>query len=343
MGFPEAWRTTKGKGVVVAVLDTGADLHHPDLAGQLLVAPGADLVDPDGCEESSCVQDGPMDPHGHGTAMAGIIAARAGNGEGMAGAAPRARILPVRVRSADATVLWDAVAQGIVFATDHGADVINMSLAAAAFPYEVEGVWQDNDPFCMAAVECRQLKHIFAAIQYAWEHGAVLVAAAGNGYPVEGVAVPSCSQPAGHPRVLCVGATDFSDEHSYYSHSDPFNANLVVAPSGGDISGSVFGSEVAPCAERILATVPATLSRPCPGDLPVGYTYVSGTSSATAFTSALAALLVSEGLSNDEVMATIMATARDLGPPGRDPVFGHGQVDAAAATASVQMGADSDR
>lgn len=331
MAFPEAWKSSRGAGVVVAVLDTGVDLGHPDLQGKLIVHPDADLVDPAGCRENGCVQDGPMDPHGHGTAMAGIIASRTGNQVGIAGAAPDALILPVRVRAADGTIAGDAVARGIVYAVDHGADVISMSLAEGAFPYEVENLWRENDPLCIAGGVCRNLDAMFDAIEYAWDRGAMLVGAAGNGIYVEGAAVPSCAEPAGHPRVLCVGATDYFDRHAYYSHFDAFNGNLVVGPSGGDVSASPLGEDLSPCSQRIVAPVPSEMVRPCPGDLPVGYTYVSGTSSPTALTAGLAALLMSRGMTNAETLSTIMETARDLGPPGRDALFGYGQVDAARA------------
>ena len=88
--LPAAWSRAQGEGAVIAVVDTGVDLDHPDLADHLL--PGTDLIDAD---------DRPDDPNGHGTHVAGLAAAVGGNGIGITGAAPEARILPVRALRTD--------------------------------------------------------------------------------------------------------------------------------------------------------------------------------------------------------------------------------------------------
>ncbi|HEX5741070.1 MAG TPA: S8 family serine peptidase, partial [Pilimelia sp.] len=118
---PAAWRHATGAGVTVAVIDSGVDAGHPDLAGAVL--PGVDLVDPG--------RDGRYDAVGHGTTVAGLIAGR-DDGDGAVGLAPGARILPVRVL--DASNRYDdagVVADGIRWAVDHGASVINISLGGA--------------------------------------------------------------------------------------------------------------------------------------------------------------------------------------------------------------------
>lgn len=205
----------------------------------------------------------------------------------------------------------------------------------AAFPYEVERAWQDNDPFCEIEFDCRYLKEMFEAIEYAWDRGAFVVASAGNGYGMAPL-IPFCFEPAGHPRVLCVGATDFEDRHTYYSNYDVANANLVVAPSGADVTGGPLSSTgTAPCEQRIAAPALSGKTFPCQEGLPGSYRYISGTSSSTALTAGVAALLSAQGLTNEEIMETIMGTARDLGVPGPDPIFGSGQVDAAAAVGAV--------
>ncbi|MFC8513948.1 S8 family serine peptidase [Streptomyces sp. NPDC057257] len=107
----------RADGVVVAVLDTGVDLDHPDLAGALV--PGRDFVDGD---------TRPDDENGHGTHVAGVIAAGTGNGIGIAGGAPGAKIMPVRVLDADGTGDADVIADAVRWAAGHGADVINLSL-----------------------------------------------------------------------------------------------------------------------------------------------------------------------------------------------------------------------
>src|SRR3981081_3634236 len=108
-----------GAGAVVAVIDTGVQADHPDLAGRLL--PGYDFVDNDGT---------PQDGNGHGTHVTGIVAADAGNGIGIEGVAPSAMVLPVRVLGNDGSGSTAAVAQGIDYALAHHADGINLSLGS---------------------------------------------------------------------------------------------------------------------------------------------------------------------------------------------------------------------
>jgi serine protease len=118
VGAPNAWLTSTGEGVVIAVLDTGVDLEHPDLQGRLLA--GRDLVDGD---------DEPDDDDGHGTHVAGIAAAATNNGEGIAGTAPGAMLLPIRVLDAAGEGSAGVLARGIRWATEHDADVILVTVA----------------------------------------------------------------------------------------------------------------------------------------------------------------------------------------------------------------------
>ena len=102
----EAWVTTQGDGALVAVVDSGVDLKHPDLEANLIALPDADMVEPlgdcpTGARKGRCVQDGAQDEAGHGTHVAGIVAAVANNGIGVAGVAPEAEVLPVRVLDED--------------------------------------------------------------------------------------------------------------------------------------------------------------------------------------------------------------------------------------------------
>ncbi|MFE9537036.1 type VII secretion-associated serine protease mycosin [Streptomyces sp. NPDC006691] len=196
MHTEQAWQTTRGKGITVAVLDTGVDGSHPDLAGQVL--PGNDLV-------GFGAGPGSRDWARHGTAMAGIIAGHghgAGDRAGVLGIAPEARILPVRVilestdpaRKQARETKGGALAAGIRWAADNGADVINLSLgddSASAHPEPAED----------------------AAIQYALGKGAVVVASAGNG----GDQGDHISYPAAYPGVIAVAAVDKNGTHASFS------------------------------------------------------------------------------------------------------------------------------
>jgi subtilisin family serine protease len=188
----EAWRTTRGAGAVVAVVDTGVALDHPDLYDRIVKRPDGSVVGVD-------LVDGDLDPsdrHGHGTLVAGVIAATADNGWGVAGVAPEASILPVRVLDADGAGRSEDVGRGIRWAVDNGADIVNVSLEAVA-PTEgqrVPGVPTD-------------------AVRYAHRRGVLVIAAAGN-HP--GAAA---SYPADSPIIL-VGAVDRNDRSTRFSTVD---------------------------------------------------------------------------------------------------------------------------
>ena len=169
---PAAWNMTTGtSSTIIAVVDTGVDRTQPDLRGRVLK--GWNFVGNNG---------NPRDDNGHGTAVAGVAAAAANNGVGIAGMCWRCEILPVKVLNASGSGSRSNIAAGIIWATKHGADVINMSLAGAT-PSKV----------------------IADAVTYARNHGVVVVAAAGN----EGSS--RRFYPAADPGVISVGATDGYD------------------------------------------------------------------------------------------------------------------------------------
>ena len=299
IGAPKAWKVTRGKGVIIAVVDGGVDLGHPDLASKLIVEPGADIVEPDG-------EDGPDDPRGHGTHVAGIAAAKADNGVGIAGVAPRAKILPVRVMGSDGTGETDDAALGVRFATDHGADVINLSLGINGAQGEIFALTGD-----MAPLE--------EAIAYALENGVVVVAAAGN------ETFPMCGNPANQDQVICVGGTGPNDAIASYSNFDATQAARYVVAPGGEPAGLT-------CESFILSTWPTSLTpTACAPADQVGFDVNTGTSMAAPFVAGVAALLVAKGLSSRKVTRCITRTALDLGEPGRDPIYGFGRVRAARA------------
>ncbi|MFJ7156965.1 type VII secretion-associated serine protease mycosin [Streptomyces sp. NPDC101118] len=209
-----AWETTRGQGVTVAVLDTGVDGSHPDLRGA--VVPGTDLI-------GFGAQRGQRSWARHGTAMAGIIAGRGhgtGHRQGVLGIAPGASILPVRVileegdpgREKARADKGGALAQGIRWAADHGADVINLSLG------------DDSESAHHEAAEDE-------AVQYALAKGVVVVASAGNG----GEQGDRASYPAAYPGVIAVTAVDrdgtrapFSTRRWYATVSAP-GVDIVIA------------------------------------------------------------------------------------------------------------------
>jgi subtilisin family serine protease len=197
---PDAWNLTTGSAaVVVAVVDSGVDASQPDLRGK--VVPGYDFVNDDAT---------PGDDNGHGTAVAGVVAAASDNGIGVAGYCWRCRLMPVKVLGADGSGFASTVAQGIVWATDHGARVINASLGGLG--YDVADA---------------------AAAQYATARGALLVAAAGN----DSSAV--LDYPAALPGVLSVGASDRHDRLYGFS-----NSGAAVAAPGENLSTGQNGQYV---------------------------------------------------------------------------------------------------
>src|SRR5690349_14105604 len=198
----QAHAVTTGAGAVVAVVDTGIDAAHPDLAGR--IGAGWDFVDGDST---------PQDGNGHGTHVSGIIAANAGNGIGVDSVAPGATIMPVRVLDNNGSGSDANVASGIDWATDHGANVINLSLGGAV-PTSGLGL---ADP-------------ITAAVQHALDNGVIVVAAAGND------GLPFCENDSFGGKVLCVGAVDKRENRSFYSS---FGSGLsLVAPGGSDMPGT---------------------------------------------------------------------------------------------------------
>ncbi len=198
MGAETAWKTSTGRGVVVAVIDTGVKAVHVDLTGRVLA--GRDFVAP-GTSAS--------DANGHGTHVAGIIAAIANNRRGIAGLAPNTRILPVRVL--DKTGVGDTanVAKGIVWAVDRGAKVINLSLSSTSPDTATR-----------------------AAVAYAIAKNVVVVAAAGNSGC--GLLGSPTAYPAAYDGVLGVGAITSGGAVASFSSCGSWVD--VVAPGSGILS-----------------------------------------------------------------------------------------------------------
>jgi serine protease len=305
---PEAWaRGARGAGAVIAVIDTGVDLQHPDLQGRLVG--GIDLV----AGETDCPR-GPQDENGHGTHVAGIAAAATDNGVGVAGVAPRARIMPVRVLDAGGSGSRDDLIAGIRWAADNGAHVLNLSLSELPVLGQQESIYGDLE----------------AAITYAWAKGAVVVAEAGDA-PFQ-----LCSYPSYARNSICVAATDRRGLPAYYSslpakgpekdgRTDWRRPLLGFRAPGG------LGTLLPEDDENVWGPIwPGAQSD---GGTIVGYDALSGTSMATPFVSGVAALLVGQGLTNSQITDRLASSAS--GPAGGqyNPVLGWGIVDAGAATA----------
>lgn len=304
----QAWPRSTGAGALVAVVDTGVDLGHPDLGANLVSYPDADMVEPAGTctakkRSRTCIQDGAQDMNGHGTHVAGIIAAVTNNGTGVAGTAPGAKVLPVRVLDADGSGTADQVAAGIRYATAKGAKVVNLSL----------GYLSGLDKVVKVVGE---LKPVYDAIDAAWAAGAVVVIAAGND------TFPLCAEPSAHPKAVCVGATGRDDVRTFYSNADAtMSSTYVVAPGGEAIT----------CAGDILSTYLRTEPQSACSGISRGYEYLAGTSMATPYVAGVAALLAAQGRTNAQIVDILKTTSDDLGLPGRDPLYGYGRVNAARA------------
>ena len=278
--FRSAWTRTTGTGVVVAVVDSGVRKTHQDLAGATLT--GIDLVTDSG--------DGSNDQNGHGTHVAGIIASRT-NGVGIVGGAPGVKILPIRVLDENGSGFSSNVAEGIIWATDHGANVINLSLG---------GTTPSNASQ--------------AAIRYAIEHDVVVVAAAGNNAAVDNAPL----YPGAFPESIAVGSVSSNMVRSTFSNYAEYVD--VVAPGDG-----------------ILSTWHSSDS---------AYAYMSGTSMATPYVAATAALVFANNptFTSEQVRRRIETTANNLGPAGHDPEYGNGIIDPANASAiALPTGGDEGR
>jgi subtilisin family serine protease len=308
----QAWAESTGKGQVIAIVDSGIDLGHPDLRKK--IAGGATFT---GCaEDGPCGngdwESGPPEAREegaspHGTHVAGSAAAVTGNRIGIAGVAPHAKLLAVKVLT-DEGGTFEEVAAGIRWAADNGADVINMSLGAlpGVQALTITGIIDDTR----------------RAVDYAVSRGVVVVAAAGNDF------ASICGEPAFDADVLCVVATDRLENKASYSNFalDESPTNVVAGPGGAAFLA---------CEEDIISTVPAEAGGFCTDNVGTpGYDFYAGTSMATPHVAGVAALLTAQDRSREEVESILKETARTPGLELRGtytPVYGFGIVDAEAA------------
>ena len=289
MQIPEAWDVTKGEGIIVAVIDTGVDITHPDLATNILINSGEDGLDVNGNEKRTNYVDDDNDGYvdnwmgwnfvnnnndardgnGHGTQTAGIIAAQMDNTQGMSGIAPNARIMTVKALDDFGFGTYSQVAEAIIYAVDHGAKVINLGFGGTA----------DSEL-------------LLAATDYAYNHGVVVVAAGGN------TGTQTLIYPAANPNVIGVSALDENLNAATFSS---YSASIrISAPGVGIYSTAPNGN----------------------------YTPMSGTSMSAAQVSGVAALLATQPQFNTPVTLrdALFKTASDLGEPGLDIHYGYGLV-----------------
>ena len=294
-----AWAVNPGgdPSVVVAVIDTGIAYENfqtfcqaPDLAGAHFVA-GWDFVNNDAH---------PNDDESHGTHVAGTIAQTTNNALGVAGIAYNVSLMPVKVLNAQGSGTITQIADGIRWAADHGAHVINMSFGTSALP--------------------AQLIALQDAVQYAASRGVVLVAAAGNS------AGATPMYPAAYPEVISVGATLYNKTLATYSNK---GANLC-AP-GGTNNGEDNSGDGYP--DMILQN---TFDPNTHATCTFGYWFFAGTSMASPHVAALAALVKSEqpSLTSAEIRQLLYDTADNTVTPD----CGFGLVDAKRALEAAAVG-----
>ena len=292
----DAWGMSSGEGVTVAVLDTGIASGGND--GINCIVSSRDVVNND---------DYPEDGNGHGTHVSGTIAQSTGNGIGVAGLAFNACIMPVKVLDDTGTGSFADMAEGIHYAVDNGAQVINMSVGTNA-RFGIR-----NDPI------------MDAALNYAHQNNVTVVCAAGNDEFRQNV-----SYPAIYPTTIAVGATDLNNNVTFYSNK---GEGLDIVAPGGDLTQDLNGDGYA---DGILQETLISGSW--------GYYFFEGTSMASPHVAAVVAMLdaLNPNFTPDIVYQILTTTALDLDEPGYDTTSGYGLVQAYDALRGTDAEGDAD-
>jgi thermitase len=264
IGSAAAWtRTTGSASVVIAVVDSGVYAAHPDLAGKLVA--GWNFVK-NNADTS--------DVTGHGTEVAGTVAAATNNGIGVAGVSWASVVMPLVTVDSTSFSAYSDVAAAIQYAADHDVRVINVSIGGTASSNTLQ-----------------------SAVNYAWNRGALVFAAAMNS------SVTTPNYPAACDHAVGVSATDESDKLAVFSNYGPW---LTLSAPGADILTTVNGG---------------------------GYGYVNGTSFASPIAAGVAALVLAANpqLTNQQVLDIMKQSADHPGQAGFDPSYGWGRVNAGKA------------
>ncbi len=287
-----AWDITTGDpNVIIAVVDTG--IAYENYPPKYIIAP--DLVNTHFVPGYNFVADSnhPNDDDGHGTHVTGTIAQSTNNSIGVAGIAFNCSIMPVKVLNKRGEAAYTTVADGIYFAADNGANIINMSLGGTA-----------------DSITLRD------AVAYAYGKGVVIICSAGNEYDQGNLP----NYPAAYDQYcIAVGATKSDRTRAFYSNTGSYID--VVAPGGEliDLNGDGQPDGI------LQQTFDKT-----PKDM--DYWFFTGTSMAAPHVSGIAGLLMSKGTtSQNGIRKALQNTARDLGPSGWDEEYGWGLVDVNAA------------
>jgi subtilisin family serine protease len=335
---PQAWATgAQGAGVIVADLDSGFDLMHPDLQDNIIGSTSF-------VEGEPWVQPRPGGSV-HGTHTAGTIAATDGKG-GVVGVAPKASLLLVKVLGDRGSGSFSGIIQGIVYAADNNADVINMSLGAT-FPRNGRFLNDNNTPNDPSddfiENEAKAVQEILIAINratsYANKKGVTIIASAGNAANNGNQDQSMVHIPSDATGVISISATaplgwakapETANLDRFASYSNYGTPAVSFAAPGGD-------GAYRPLAEMITFRGITTRVRTFDFVLSTitgGYAWLAGTSMAAPHVTGVAALIIGKnGGSMDptRVEAVLRASADDLGKPGRDPYYGHGRVNALRA------------
>ncbi len=263
---PSAWNATHGSGSVdIAIVDTGVDGDHPDLSSKIISSADCTI-------SANCIEVSSVDDNGHGTHVAGIAGALTNNGIGIAGTGYNTNLVSVKVLDSSGSGYYSWVANGIIWAADHGAKVINLSLGGTS-----------------------PSTTLLNAINYAWNKGAVIVAAAGNSNSSQRL------YPAYYSNSIATAATDTNDKKASFSS---FGSWVDVAAPGVSIFSTYNNGD---------------------------YATLSGTSMATPFISGVSGLIFGQhpDWTNSQVRNKIQSTSDPVS--GTGTYWTYGRINACAA------------